>query len=136
MTDDWSGWEEEGGGPDLPSIEDILGGLGDLDEENQRLAEEGFELLNLQLDLEEAGDPFAEDADLLLFAEEDDFAGDDETSWDWRLAEPSDFEGRTAGPFISYNDAMLYAGELPLQWWDIIYDDEDEIWYVYIPESP
>jgi hypothetical protein len=135
MVDDWSGGEGEGDNL-LPSLEEILHGPGFDQEEYDRQLEEAFAELNSEIDLDLGIDPFAEDADLLEY--DDPFADDepDVNTMDFREMTAADFEGDHRGPFPSFGDAAIYGNELPLTFWDIVYDDLDDLWYIFIPPSP
>ena len=132
MTDDWSGQEIEGEGGDNPLLSEAWDALfSSIDEYDQQIGE-AFGLLNLQLDLEEQGDPFAEDADLLLFGDENDPFAEDDSSADWRDMVSEDFNGDLRGPFPEYVDALEYIEGLEFANWEIVYDDIDDVWYAQL----
>lgn len=132
MSDDWSGGELEGGGFELPSLNDILFGIGFDQDDYDRQIEEAFAELNSEIDLDLGIDPFAEDADLIpLF---DPFA-DDETdggTMDWRDMISEDFNGDLRGPFPGYEDVIEYIEGLGFATWEVVYDDEDDAWYAQL----
>lgn len=133
--DDFSGGEEEADSL-LPSLNEILFGPDFDQEEYDRQIEEAFAELNSEIDLDLGIDPFAEDEDLLEYYDPFDDEEEEGGTMDWRNATAADFEGDHRGPFPSYDDALFYGNELPLTFWDIVYDDLDDLWYIFIPPSP
>lgn len=136
MTDyDLTGGEEEENSL-LPSLNEILFGPDFDQEEYDRQIEEAFAELNSEIDLDLGIDPFAEDADLLEGFDPSYYEEEEGGTADWTLATAEHFEGDHRGPFPSFDDAQFYGNELPLTFWDIIYDDIDDLWYIFIPPSP
>lgn len=119
----------------FPSLEQIIGGLDFDQDEHDRQVEEAFAYYEFYQDFDE--DPFAEDEDLIPY--EDPFAEDEDLlendGDDWRPMEAKDADKDLRGPFPSFTDTLIYANELPIIYWRIVYDAQTDAWYIIVCDS-
>lgn len=82
---------------------------------------------------EEVSDWWARD---LTEAEREAFASvpfdDDDAGWNPIDSYPRD---ELRGPFVNYEDAMNYASNIHGASTEIVYDTDDDVWYVWVGES-